>query len=102
MPELTVRETFNFAARCQGAGNKAGGDHAKSAEPGSVMAENRGLVLIGKHSVWFSTSVCKLGESSKFGRCGRPQIFPNLLQTYYLVIRSYMVSSGDVRLSFAD
>ena len=24
-PELTVRETFNFAARCQGTGHKAGG-----------------------------------------------------------------------------
>jgi len=23
-PELTVRETFNFAARCQGTGHKAG------------------------------------------------------------------------------
>ena len=24
MPELTVRETFNFSARCQGAGSNAG------------------------------------------------------------------------------
>ena len=26
-PELTVRETFDFAARCQGIGNKAGVHH---------------------------------------------------------------------------
>ncbi len=29
-PELTVRETFNFAARVQGVGHKAGKDKPRS------------------------------------------------------------------------
>lgn len=45
LPELTVRETFDFAARCQGVGGKAGAPIRPDSCSTRVLADHSGILL---------------------------------------------------------